>query len=173
LLQEIASQGLLVAIVLGAILLGVLMGIFLKGQLVSRDESETPQILSVFESWDESRFEHFFGNFLTREELDILKALATVLVMDANGSLLAINDITIGWRNKHKIHLASGVSRKLLYKGQGLADRLYQLGLLVQDDGPLPGPEKLRYRVNTDNYVMLSYTEAVLRSLGEKLNDVD
>ncbi|TFG10225.1 hypothetical protein EU538_02555 [Candidatus Thorarchaeota archaeon] len=110
---------------------------------------------------------------MTREESHILKALATILVMDANGSLLAINDITIGWRNKHKIRLASGVSRKILCKGQGLADRLYHLSLLVQDDGPVPGPEKLRSRVNTDNYVMLSYTEAVLRSLGEKLNDVD
>ena len=132
---------------------------------VTISERELEEILSDVESMNLKRMERFLSNFLLEREIRILRALAMTYVKKGQPEYADISDETKGWMNKNKIHLSSGVSRKVIYKRSGVMERLTKLALIKKTNAGIWGRNKEQYRLNTSNHFIHAYAMAVLDSI--------
>ncbi len=57
----------------------------------------------------------------------------------------------LGWRNKHNIHISTGLSQKVIYRESGIIEHLVDLGVLEMKDAPSHwGQQKKHYRISGD-----------------------
>ena len=57
----------------------------------------------------------------------------------------------LGWRNKYNIHLLSGLSQKIIYRENGIIEKLVNRNLIVMKESSSNwGQQKFLYRISDD-----------------------
>lgn len=133
---------------------------------VSITERELEELLTEVETWDQRRIEGFFSNFLLPREIDVLRALVMTFISAKSNALEDLYDDSRGWLNKHQIHIASGVSRKVIYSGHGVLERLTTLVLVKRKQVSSWGRGKHKFRLNHFNDFIETYAKAVFAAQG-------
>lgn len=115
----------------------------------------------ISNNWNHEQFHSFFARFLLKDEIRILDSLATALITDEPNILLHSLDENIGfdgWRNKHQLSQDSEVSQNVLYRKDGILERLVSLSLVIMKDSDKGwGGQKYQYQYNYTDSLLLSY----------------
>lgn len=127
------------------------------------------ELFLLIKDWDFEKYKTLLSNFLLADEYTILNLLVTSLQEDDLSIVDEGEEIRIsgdgGWRNKHQISSATGLSSRKIYDKNGIIERLTNLGLLEIRDAPTEwGRQTNQYRANTNHALIKSMFGALLRS---------
>ncbi len=127
------------------------------------------ELFLLIKDWEFEKYKTLLSNFLLVDEYTILNLLVTSLQEDDLSIVDEGEEIRIsgdgGWRNKHQISSATGLSSRKIYDKNGIIERLTNLGLLEVRDAPTEwGRQTNQYRANTNHALIKSMLVALLRS---------
>lgn len=127
------------------------------------------ELFLFIKDWEFEKYKTLLSNFLLADEYTILNLLVTSLqeddlfIVDEGDKIKISGDG--GWRNKHQISSATGLSSRKIYDKNGIIERLTNLGLLEVRDAPTEwGRQTNQYRANTNHALIKSMLGALLRS---------
>jgi len=130
---------------------------------------DVEELFRLIKDWEFEKYKTLLSNFLLADEYMILNRLVTSLQEDDlsiadDGENLRISGDG-GWRNKHQISSATGLSSRKIYDKNGIIERLTNLGLLEVRDAPTEwGRQTNQYRANTNHALIKSMLGALLKS---------
>ena len=111
----------------------------------------------IWKSWTTTQFLEFLSGFLLEDEIKVVEGMARFMCED----ITKMEDFPIsecGWRNKHKIITATGVSQRIIYSRNGILERLLELSMVeIREASTGWGKQKHHYRLNPSNEFMHAF----------------
>ncbi|MHA1137698.1 MAG: hypothetical protein ACTSSE_14550 [Candidatus Thorarchaeota archaeon] len=135
---------------------------------VKQIPDDTEELFLQIKDWGFEKHKILLASFLLYDECTIIILLITSLKEDGfsvntdSGQLVVTGDG--GWRNKHQISEATGLSQRKIYDKNGIIERLAKLGLLEKRDKDGWGRQTNQYRANITHTLVKSIYAALLRS---------
>jgi len=131
--------------------------------------SDFEELIHLIKDWEFEKCKTLLSSFLLVDEYIILNMLVNSLQEDDLTIVDEEEELKIlgngGWRNKHQISSATGLSSRKVYDKNGIIERLVNLGLLEVRDAPTEwGRQANQYRANTNHVLIKSIYNALLRS---------
>jgi len=124
------------------------------------------RILEKAEMQSELRaYTDYLRNFFLSRELRLFQTMADVLLEDGTVNSGGVEILAGGWRNKNKLRVKSGLSKKALYGRSGVMNRFLALGLVVRRESPTRwGAQKYQYCLNKGNAFVREYVRILRES---------
>ncbi|MBS3795775.1 MAG: hypothetical protein KGY80_12795 [Candidatus Thorarchaeota archaeon] len=120
--------------------------------------------------WKLEDFDDFLDRIMTHEELTVFKTMVDFLLKDnvvvnpKTGSLPQ-NDSEAGFRNKHRISQASGISQNVIYNPDGMIERFLNIGIIEEREPSSGwGGQKEVYRLNLQHGLVRAYLNCLFSS---------
>ena len=135
---------------------------------VKQIPGDTEELFLLIKDWGFEKHKTLLSSFLLADESTIIILLITSLKEDGftvnteSSQLVVTGDG--GWRNKHQISEATGLSQRKIYNKNGIIERLAKLGLLEIRDRDGWGRQTNQYRANITHTLVKSIYAALLRS---------
>ncbi len=135
---------------------------------VKQIPDDTEELFLQIKDWGFEKHKTLLASFLLYDECTIIILLITSLKEDGftvntdSGQLMITGDG--GWRNKHQISEATGLSQRKIYDKNGIIERLAKLGLLEIREKDGWGRQTNQYRANISHTLVKSTYAALLRS---------
>lgn len=129
-------------------------------------------LASSTSEWELEDFDDFLDRIMTHEELTVFKTLVDFLlednvVVNPKGGVLPEDDPEAGYRNRHRISQASGISQNIIYSPDGVIERFLNLGIIEERDPPSGwGGQKGVYRLNLHHGLVRAYLKCLFSSRG-------
>lgn len=131
--------------------------------------SNFEELFLLIKDWEFEKYKTLLSNFLLTDEYTILNLLLISMQEDDLSIIDEGRELRIsgdgGWRNKHQISEATGLSSRKVYDKNGIVERLTNLGFLEIRDKDGWGRQTAQYRANIDHALVKSMFAALLRSL--------
>ncbi len=135
---------------------------------VKQIPGDTEELFLQIKDWGFEKHKTLLASFLLADECTIIILLITSLKEDGftvnteSSQLVVTGDG--GWRNKHQISEATGLSQRKIYHKNGIIERLAKLSLLEIRDKDGWGRQTNQYRANITHTLVKSIYAALLRS---------
>ena len=130
----------------------------------SQSDHFTSHCAETWSSWHPDDFLNFLSSFLLPEELQVVRSMTAFIIDDANNGNIANID-ECGWRNKHRIIMATGVPQRIIYSKMGIIERLLKLDMIqIRESKSGWGKQKFHYRINPYNEFMSAFLNSLRES---------